>query len=158
MRRMCLILSVTALLAPVICLATKPCKPLSKSEFLTEVAHQSDLVALVSISEMSPNPNDPWTKALVDEKILDLKNETAKTITINKWQANYEPLFYYKAGDKLILWLRKVGNAYELTNNEWGACEPAIWPVENNVVHPSFNDETNAIHSITAVRKIIAKP
>ncbi len=28
---------------PACCLATKACNPLSKSEFLSEVAHQSDL-------------------------------------------------------------------------------------------------------------------
>ncbi len=96
-----------------------------------------------------------WTKVVINEKIIDKKNENEKVITINKWRADDEPLFYYKAGDKLVLWLRKAGNAYELTNDNWNYCEPAIWAVQDNRIQPAFNDETNSINNVAAIKKLI---
>lgn len=135
--------------------ATKMCKLLSKSEFITDVAQQSDLVALVTVKELSPEHNDQWTKASVDEIILNKKNESGKVITINKWRANYEPLFTYHTGDKLVLWLRKVGSDYELTNSNWNECVPSVWSVNGGNITPQFSNNVDRLDNVENIKQFI---
>ena len=144
-------------LIPTYSVANKPCQPLSKSSFISDVVMPSDLVAVVTIQEYSTESNDKWTKAKIDEKIINKKNESGDVITISKWRANDEPLFYYKTGDKLVLWLRKAGSHYELTNDNWNYCVPSVWKIDGSVLEPAFYDPENSVKNINAIKQLVSK-
>lgn len=113
-----------------ISLATKPCSLQTKAWFMENVAASSDLVAFVSVLEDSHDQQPRWTKVKIIEKLIDKSNYNSSDLTIENWQADQPPLFEYKKGAEIIVWLRKDAKGYSLTNDNWGFCVPAIWPVE----------------------------
>ena len=115
--------------------ATEPCLRPNEKWFRENVLIESDTVIYGKVLDYSnKNPLDiknVWTKIEVIERLLG-SNLIPKNITILEWQAHQQPLYPYQKGDYLLLWLKKNGENYHITNMSWQYCIPSIWNAKSD--------------------------
>jgi hypothetical protein len=119
--------------------ATKPCVAPDQKWFKENVASKSDLVvygkiaaiSAVNVDEPQNWTKDNWTKFTIINKLF-AKGEVPQTILIQDWQADLQPFYNYHQGDFLVLWLKKKGQHYILTDLSWDNCLPSIWEANGN--------------------------
>ncbi len=107
--------------------ATEPCIALSEQDFVSQVLTKSDVIAYSEIKDFDNNGTDITVKtSFFARKNLNVTSDSS--LRINGWKAgDNEPFFVYQKGDALVLFLKKEGDTFRLTNDEWKSCIPSVW-------------------------------
>jgi hypothetical protein len=136
-------------------LATSPCMSPTKEWFNTNVIQKSDLVVFGTIEDYS-NQNDSaggWTKINVLEVLKG--NYSGKELTINNWQAVFDPLYINQKGSYAVIWLKNQNSKYYITDLDWNSCVPSVWDATDNKTASSKMDYSTM--SLEEIKKMIAE-
>ena len=136
--------------------ATKPCQAPDTSWFLEHVVKPSDTVVYARILDYSKGTDtseNNWTVIHV-VKVLHGSDATPPALRINAWQADFYPLYTYKKGDYVVLWLKQDKQAYTITDLDWAYCVPSVWSAKSN--ETAYDIRSNQPVSLKEIELLIA--